>query len=342
MALEPRDSSLQSTRLALLAALVDGDLGFARRAAKSLLADGYTFDDLADALFAPLQGELGARWATGDLGIADEHAASAVVGDLIRSLGTVEEPPAGPKVVVVTPELDLHALGAQVIAASLTLEGYRTVLLGVSVPAPDLGEFVAIHEPVALALSCSIPAALASAARSMAVVHEHGVPVVSGGRAWRADEWAGRLGVDALARSGRAAVDVIGDWNDEPPAGLRPVPEPIAERQSLVARTAELIAGAVAVAGPLAERPDRLADELTRVLHAVESATLVDDVALLVEHLEWLDEAGPVHGIPLDSIHAGIDALVDALDGELARLGSMLANAERARVARPSGQSRSS
>ena len=42
-------------------------------------------------VLSPVQTELGRRWAAGDLGIADEHAASAAIEDLLVRLGATAE-----------------------------------------------------------------------------------------------------------------------------------------------------------------------------------------------------------------------------------------------------------
>ena len=156
--------------------------------------------------------ELGARWAAGDIVVADEHAASAAVEDLIIRLGATVEAPTGPAVVVAAAERDTHALGARVVASALSLDGFRVLFLGASVPAEDLRDYLEVQQPLALALSCSIGAALSGARRCVAVAHEVGIPVVCGGRAL-SESRAQVLGADALralaARRGRPTPDVV-------------------------------------------------------------------------------------------------------------------------------------
>src|SRR5664279_2940351 len=134
-------------RLAMLAALVNGDVPLAYGLAVELLAQGLPFDDIAVDVLAPVQAELGRRWAAGDLGIADEHAASAAVDDLLVRLGATAESPRGPSVVVASAEHDAHALGGRVVASALALDGFRVMFLGPSVPAADLGDFLDLQRP---------------------------------------------------------------------------------------------------------------------------------------------------------------------------------------------------
>ena len=74
MSIETDRRAQNDERFAMLAALVNGDVPLAYRLAVELLAQGVPFDDIAVDVLAPVQAELGRRWAAGDLGIADEHA----------------------------------------------------------------------------------------------------------------------------------------------------------------------------------------------------------------------------------------------------------------------------
>ena len=212
MSADAGGTALSDERLAMLAALVNGDVSLAYRLATELLAHGVGFDEIVGDVFGPVQAELGARWAAGDIVVADEHAASAAVEDLIIRLGATVEAPTGPAVVVAAAERDTHALGARVVASALSLDGFRVLFLGASVPAEDLRDYLEVQQPLALALSCSIGAALSGARRCVAVAHEVGIPVVCGGRAL-SESRARALGADAFAalaaRRGRPTPDVV-------------------------------------------------------------------------------------------------------------------------------------
>ena len=242
MSSDPDRPATGDERLAMLAALVNGDVTLAYRLATELLAQGVPFDDIVVDVLSPVQRELGRRWAAGDLGVADEHAASAAVDDLLVRLGATAEAPSGSSVVVATAEHDAHALGGRVVASALALEGFRVLFLGASVPADDLADFLDLQQPLALALSCSMATALAGAARSVAAAHEVGVPVIGGGRALPTEVRAARLGLDALARVPRDAVDILRAWELSHPDRLVVAPDPIPEHDALARRCHALIA----------------------------------------------------------------------------------------------------
>src|SRR5690242_750051 len=101
---DPEAPAFHTERLALLSALVDGDAAIAFRLAVKLLDEGVSFEQLVTDVLAPVQHELGRRWARNDLGIADEHAASAAVEELLIRLGATLDQPRGSKVVVACAE----------------------------------------------------------------------------------------------------------------------------------------------------------------------------------------------------------------------------------------------
>ena len=329
MSVESDRRGKDDDRLAMLAALVNGDVRLAYRLSVELLARGVPFDDIAVDVLAPVQVELGRRWAAGDLGVADEHAASAAVDDLLVRLGATAESPRGPAVVVASAEHDAHALGGRVVASALALDGFRVMYLGASVPAADLGDFLDLQRPLALALSCSMPTAFPAATRSVAAAHDLGIPVLGGGRGVATPDRATRLGLDAFARLPGDAVRILRAWELSPPARLEATAEPIPESAALARRSHALVAAAIESAGTTDSATPALADELHRVLQIVEGALLVRERAVIDDHVQWLRDAGPAHGCAAAEIDAALAALADGMNGDLRRAGEALRSSLR-------------
>ena len=327
MGIESDRPEADDERLAMLAALVSGDVPLAYRLAVELLAQGVPFDEIVIEVLAPVQADLGRRWAAGDLGIADEHAASAAIEDLLVRLGATAESPQGPAVVVASAEHDAHALGGRVVASALALDGYRVMYLGASVPAAHLGDFLEMQQPLALALSCSIPTALVGVARSVAVAHDVEIPVVGGSRALPTADRATRLGLDALAHIPGDAVQILRSWALSPPTHLAVAPGPIPEHATLVSRSHALIAAAIDASANGDTAAPVLGEELQRVLQVVESALLAEEADLIDEHVQWLLDTGPAHGLERAHVNAALAALADAMNGELQRVGTALQTA---------------
>jgi hypothetical protein len=197
------------------------------------------------------------------------------------------------------------------------------------VPAADLEDYLDLHRPMALALSCSMPTALVKAASSVAAAHRVGLPVVGGGRALTTEQRAVRLGIDALARLPSDAVERLRAWELSPPDRLAAEPEPVAEQRGLADRSQRLIVTALDAAGRDETWSDGLYEELARVLQVVEGTLLLDEPGLLDEHIQWLRDTGPAHGLPRASLDDALSALAAAIGGDLQRAGHLLSAALR-------------
>lgn len=87
----------------------------------------------------PLFRAIGEEWHNGRLSPAQEHLASTSVrGILARLLAGVPVPAGAPGVVVATPAGERHEIGALLVTATATLEGWRVVHLGSDLAAAEI------------------------------------------------------------------------------------------------------------------------------------------------------------------------------------------------------------
>lgn len=314
---------LEPARLALRSALVDGDVHTAYRLCLRLLDEGTSFDAIVRSVLMPIQVDLGRRWAAGDISIADEHAATAVVEELLMLLAGGLQAGDGREVVVVCPEGDDHSLPGRIVAMSMGLAGLRTRFLGASLPARDLADFLESQRPFAVALSCSVPSAIVGASRSVAAAHGLGVPVVVGGRAFGTDPTrALRIGADAWAVDVQAAVDTIGRWPNGGPALAQPVraiPETVdllaGERTLLVANALASVVDEVPEVMTVTDGIDRASVELASLIDVTAAAILLDDPSVIGEQRVWAEHLFTSHGLPAEAIGSALHALAAAADG---------------------------
>ncbi len=111
---------------------------------------------LLDDLLVPLMQRIGDSCASGALRIGNEHLASAVVASFVGGLRPAFDPPDdAPVLVVATPALQHHALGALLVAATGRMEGWQTVHLGANVPAEEIAAAARQRQARAVALSVS-------------------------------------------------------------------------------------------------------------------------------------------------------------------------------------------
>jgi hypothetical protein len=200
--------------------------------------------------------------------------------------------------------------------------------LGASVPTADLAEYLELQQPLALALSVSIPSALPSAVRAIEAAHALRVPVVVGGSAVTPQR-ARRLGADAYASDARDAASVLERWQRDPVVDLGAGPSPLAERDTFERHAHSLVASSVGTSSPGQARDMRLEDEIERVVRVVEAGLLLDDRPLVAEHVGWLRQVAPLHGIGIDVLDAALSRLVAALADGAPRASEILRSAMR-------------
>ena len=138
-------------------------------------------------LLQPLLVEIGDRWRSGDLRIAHEHMATAMVKTFVAGLGQGHAAaPGAPALVVTTPTGQRHELGA-LMAASQALEaGWNVLYLGPDLPAEEIAAAVQQSGARAVLLSLVYPAADPATMEQLRLLRRfvgQGVPILAGGQA---------------------------------------------------------------------------------------------------------------------------------------------------------------
>jgi len=111
-----------------------------------------------EQVIMPLMEKLGSMWKDGNIRIAHEHVATAVVRNQVGALlASMRYPANAPSIVVATPVGQLHELGAPVVAVAAALEGWRPVYLGPNLPADEIAGAVQKSGARAVALSLVFP-----------------------------------------------------------------------------------------------------------------------------------------------------------------------------------------
>ncbi len=114
--------------------------------------------DLIERVVVPLMRHVGELWYRGELSVAHEHLATAVVRGMLSDLALTRSPlREGPTVVVATPANQMHELGALVVAATAAGTGWQVTYLGANVPAQDIAATVDRTAASAVALSVTHP-----------------------------------------------------------------------------------------------------------------------------------------------------------------------------------------
>jgi methanogenic corrinoid protein MtbC1 len=300
--IDPDGNNLAEARLAVLAAVTQGDAGIAFDVIGGLMSDGLGFESILFDVIAPLQADVGTRWQQGDIAIAEEHAATGAIETLVALLaGTLLTPEEGPLIIVVTAEGDAHSLPARMLAAYLLYLGWRVTFLGASVPAADLGPYLSSVEADALVLSCALVSRLTGARASVAAAHEAGVPVLVGGRALGTDDARARaIGADAWAASPSDVDTILRTWHPDPAAAELAVAD-TAEVELLEDVRLQVVSAAT----ELTRSSDRTGathrgsgSDLQLLYDGLLGALLVAEPGLLGELAVWHDHLHAHHATP--------------------------------------------
>ncbi len=138
-------------------------------------------------LLQPLLVEIGDRWRNGDLRVAHEHMATAMVKAFVAGLGQGHAAsPGAPGLVVTTPSGQRHELGALMAASQAAEAGWNVLYLGPDLPAEEIAAAVQQSEARAVLLSLVYPAADPATMEQLRLLRRFvgaGLPILAGGQA---------------------------------------------------------------------------------------------------------------------------------------------------------------
>jgi len=208
------DAPLASLAQSYLESLLSSD----RRQASTLIlqaaGNGAALQDIYLHVFQPAQRELGRLWQLGEIGVAQEHLATAItqftMSELYPRIFAAER--CGKSLLAACVGDELHELGIRMVADFFEMQGWDTYYLGANTPSDAIVSAVRRHRPDVLALSVTMTFHVRTAAGLVAELRaqpDHGrMPVLVGGypfnispRLWQ------HVGADAMAPDAHQAVD---------------------------------------------------------------------------------------------------------------------------------------
>jgi methanogenic corrinoid protein MtbC1 len=152
--LNARDSV---SRLAteLVVAALEGDRRRARDLLVGAVRSGLPLAAAHEFVVLPAMREVGRLWHLGDLSVAEEHVCTAAIESLLPLIldAAPKQPPNGLSVLIASVEGNSHSMALLMLADALEASGFRAVLAGAGVPAPDLVNAVRDFSVDAIALS---------------------------------------------------------------------------------------------------------------------------------------------------------------------------------------------
>ncbi len=161
-------------------------------------------------IVAPIADEIGQRWQAGRLRIAHEHAASALLRNLLGTLMRTRPPELGAATAVATTlSGEHHELGALMAALIAVVNGWKVLYLGPNLPASEILHVVEQSDAAVVLLSV-VDGRNLEAARELGALSAKlptGVALVLGGRG--AGAYADMVGARATVSDDLPALEHI-------------------------------------------------------------------------------------------------------------------------------------
>lgn len=198
----------------LVARMLAGDTTGSWSVIEAAMASGAAPEEVYSDIVTPALAEIGTRWEAGELGVEDEHLASAVAGRLIGKLGPRFSRRGRSKGVVVatTPPGERHGFGVAMISDIIRGRGFEVLELGPDLPVESLVRTLdRIDDLRAVCLSVVSTDNLASCAEVVARVKaaHPAVVVIVGGRAFTGEDHARSIGADGYSVEAVGAADLL-------------------------------------------------------------------------------------------------------------------------------------
>jgi methanogenic corrinoid protein MtbC1 len=219
LALNP---SWDQEREVFLQRLLSGDYRECLHLTDWTVTDSQGLEDFYLQVVQPCMYQVGNLWQRGEISVAQEHLASAIVDRVMAAtyprvaLINVSKG----KVVIMTAPDELHEIGARVVADCLGIDGWDVNYLGVNTPLADLLGFLVGSKPFLLAISLAVPCNLIVTQELVRAMRNHPelkkTRIMVGGRLFLPypELWA-VTGADGWAPDAKVAVALARQWWEE-------------------------------------------------------------------------------------------------------------------------------
>lgn len=202
-----------------LGALLEGDHQHCLEITNKLIKSPDDVESLYLQVIQPVMYEVGMLWERGEISVAEEHLASAIIGRVIANINLIEissDKKKG-KVVVAAAPNEYHEIGAWIIADIMEKEGWTVKYLGANTPSEGLHELLYSFSPDIVAFSVTMPFNILEVKRIIQEIRQDGrlnrIRILVGGRAFyeTPDLWKA-VGADAFAVNGHDLKDLLKEW----------------------------------------------------------------------------------------------------------------------------------
>lgn len=182
-------SLTQETQKAFLEALLHGDRLLSSKIATELADSPEAIKALYEDVVKESMYRIGQLWEDGEISVASEHVASAIVEGVLNELyaRVVSGRRTERTVVAACVEDEKHQIGIKMVADVFEMHGWNVYFLGADMPCDELIRFMQGVKPDALALSLSIYFHLPMLEKMLVKIRDvfPALPILVGGQAFR-------------------------------------------------------------------------------------------------------------------------------------------------------------
>jgi len=179
----------------------------------SALRSGASFEEICLRVLCPAMREVGRLWHLNEIGVAEEHCATATT-QMVMSQLLAEAPRApfdGRVMIGASVEGNAHDVGVRIVSDLFEVAGWRAIYLGPGVPVSDLVQAAEDFRADLIALSASLVTHVRGVEEAVRGVRGRGLrptpKIIVGGRAFEGcPDLATECGADAHASSPLEAV----------------------------------------------------------------------------------------------------------------------------------------
>ena len=215
---------LQALRNEFLQGLIAGSLSRCNACATGYITGKDELREFYLGVVQPAMIEIGNLWERGELSVAREHLATAIVTRIMaaqhmRFFGL--EKPKG-KALISAAANEFHELGARMVADLFDLDGWDVTYIGSNVPVEAAEEMIRNEKPSVVGLSVTMPFNLEKTADLVDRIHSSpelaGVKIIVGGRAFQFSPtlWQ-TIGADAYANNAIEALNAANSFMETRP-----------------------------------------------------------------------------------------------------------------------------
>ena len=156
----------------------------------------FTVDAVADLVVLPAMREIGERWSSGRISIAQEHFATGIVRGRLLAMGRNWGAGGGPLALLACPPGERHDLGLVAFGVVLRDRGWRITYLGPDTPIETIARTATELRPDAIVLAALAPEPFEAVSDEIAALAGDAQVLIGGEGA--GPELAERLGTRAL------------------------------------------------------------------------------------------------------------------------------------------------